>query len=589
MKKLTNNKLLFALIILLLGFLAGRLIKPSNDKADPADHRHVKASDHETWTCSMHPQIRQEEPGKCPLCGMDLIPVSGADAENSGNARVFEMSPEAVAIANVHTSEVKYAVPEKTLHLTGKIAINEQNLATVSSKFSGRIEKLSVNFTGQKIQPGQRLASIYSPELIAAQKELLEAKKSLEIYPELYEAAKQKLKNWKITEQQIAMIEKTGEIKTNFPVVSYSSGIVTKRFVADGDYINTGTPLFEVAGLTNVWVLLDVYESDLAFVNEGSAVTFTVSALPGETFQADINFIDPVIDPQTRVAQIRAVVTNKSMKLKPEMFVKATLHSKLNVDTGTIVIPKKSLLWTGKRSIVYVKAPGTAVPSFEMREITLGAALGEMYVVKSGLTAGEEIVTHGAFTVDAAAQLNGHYSMMNTPGMVQNVSLHDHGSGENISQSKPEIMVKGNIKPAFSSLIDEYINLKNALVAAKHTSAKTSAEALHSIIMSVPMDALDAKGHALWMKHFDALKRSSAAIVASANIDDARKHFVALSESITGLYSRIAGLEKTLYIQHCPMADNDRGANWISLEKEIRNPYYGDMMLTCGEVTGTIR
>lgn len=590
MKKIINNKYLFGLIILLVGFFIGWLLRPSEKPAgEPAGHQHTE-SENQTWTCSMHPQIRQPEPGKCPICGMDLIPVSKSGSSGQDNPMVFEMTPEAVAISNIHTSAVTAIEPEKTVHLTGKIAANEQSLATVTSKFSGRIEKLFINFTGQEIKPGQHLATVYSPELVSAQRELLEAGKARDIYPELYEAAKQKLRNWKITNEQIDEIEKTGEVQTVFSVISSSGGIVTERLVAEGDYVSTGTPLFRVANLTRVWVLLDVYESDLAFVTTGTEVKFTVPALPGETFTATINFIDPVINPQTRVAQARAEIRNSDRKLKPEMFVNATVFSKLKVRENTIAIPKTALLWSGRRSVVYVKVPDAETPSFEMREVTLGPLLGEMYAVTSGLAPGEEIVTNGTFTVDAAAQLQGNYSMMNTEGTAGSVPQHDHGGTAAPSAPRSvEITASGEVKTALTEIINEYISLKNALVAADHPKATASAKALEKEIKETPMDIFDEKGHQLWMKHSDRLRNTSAAIAESKSIDDARKHFIVLNEAVTDLYSKVKGLGKTLYLQHCPMANDDKGADWLSLEKEIKNPYYGDMMLTCGEVKRTLK
>ncbi|GCD76935.1 hypothetical protein JCM31826_04170 [Thermaurantimonas aggregans] len=178
------------------------------------------------------------------------------------------------------------------------------------------------------------------------------------------------------------------------------------------NFVNKGTVLFEVADLSNVWVLLDAYEIDLPFLKVGQKITLTVPSLPGKEFTAYISFIDPFINTQTRTASVRAELNNPQLILKPETFVMGKIRAKLPVSEKSVVIPRTALLWTGKRSIVYVKIPNAEFPSFEMREITLGASLGDYYIVVSGLSEGEEIVTNGVFAIDGAAQLNGNYSKM---------------------------------------------------------------------------------------------------------------------------------------------------------------------------------
>jgi len=199
----------------------------------------------------------------------------------------------------------------------------------------------------------------------------------------------------------------------NFEVYSNTSGIVTAKRVATGDHVSEGSSLFEVANLSSVWVLFDAYESDLPFLKVGNTIAFTIQAMPGVNYSANILFIDPVIDPVNRVAKVRVEVNNSGGKLKPEMFANGTVKANLTEYRDKLVIPRSAVLWTGKRSVVYVKQPNSTEVNFKMREIELGPMLGNSYVVESGLTDGEEIVTDGTFSVDAAAQLAGKPSMMN--------------------------------------------------------------------------------------------------------------------------------------------------------------------------------
>ena len=195
-------------------------------------------------------------------------------------------------------------------------------------------------------------------------------------------------------------------------VESTSSGIVTARRVNNGDYVSQGSLLYEVSDLSRVWILFDAYESDLPFLKKGDKVEFSIQALPGISYSGNIMFIDPVIDPVNRVAKVRLEMSNPGAKLKPEMFATGMVKSNLAEYKDKLVIPRSAVLWTGKRSIVYVKQAGEE-PIFKIREIELGPQLGNSYVVTDGLKDGEEIVTDGTFSVDAAAQLAGKPSMMN--------------------------------------------------------------------------------------------------------------------------------------------------------------------------------
>ena len=302
--------------------------------------------------------------------------------------------------------------PVKEVRLYGKVQADERLFQSQTAHIPGRIERLSVNFTGESVVKGQVLAEIYSPELITAQQELLETVKTKQLQPELYEASKEKLRQWKLTDEQIAKIESSGVVRNNFEVVSNTSGTVTARRVNTGDHVSQGTVLFDIADLSKVWIMFDAYESDLQFLHTGEKLSFTLQALPGIDFSGNIIFIDPVIDPVTRVAKVRVETGNQSGKLKPEMFATGIVSTTLNEYRDNMVIPKTAVLWTGKRSVVYVKQPGNDEPVFKLREIGLGPMLGESYVITDGLTEGEEIVTSGTFSVDAAAQLEGKPSMM---------------------------------------------------------------------------------------------------------------------------------------------------------------------------------
>jgi len=400
----------------------------------------------EVWTCSMHPQIKMSQPGKCPICAMDLIPLNtGAAVAETGTSGEVRMTEEALKLADIQTTLVKKGTPEHRVQLFGKIKADERNIAELTARFGGRIEKLMVNYTGQKVVKGQTLGMIYSPELITAQKELLEALKFKQSNPSFYLAARNKLKLLELSAQQIEQIENASEPQLYFEIMAPISGTVTRRHVSLGDYVQAGSPLFQVIDLSRVWVVFDAYESDLPWIKFGDMIDFSLQSVPGKAFSGKVTYIDPFIDATTRVAGVRVELTNREGMLKPEMFANGVLISRGTTELNEILIPKSAILWTGKRAVVYVKVPGRQEPSFLYREITLGPEAGSYYVVAEGLNAGEEIAINGVFRIDAAAQLAGMTSMMSPEGHnMSEVYAHEGHTGVHPGLVTESFRVSGN-------------------------------------------------------------------------------------------------------------------------------------------------
>ncbi|WP_262326642.1 efflux RND transporter periplasmic adaptor subunit [Carboxylicivirga litoralis] len=412
----SNYKLVLS--ILILGLVIGWIIAPSGNADGLGDehqgHKHEEEAT--TWTCSMHPQIKQDKPGLCPICAMDLIPLSsmGSGADDADPDEIV-MSASAARLADIQTSVVSMGEPHKSIYMQGKLHVDERRISELTARFGGRIEELFVNFTGQQVRKGQKLATIYSPNLVSAQRELIEASEFKADNPSLYQAVRAKLKAWDIADSQINKIEQSGEPEVNFNVLSPISGTVMMRHVALGDYVKEGGALFKVTDLSQLWALFDAYETDLPWIKTGDKVSFTLQALPGEEFRTTVTYVDPFIDAQTRVAKVRAEISNKELRLKPEMFTNGVLESNIAEGQKAVLIPKSAVLWTGKRAVVYTKVQERESPTFLYREIVLGPEAGDYYVVKEGLEPGEEIATNGVFKIDAAAQLIGLPSMMNAP------------------------------------------------------------------------------------------------------------------------------------------------------------------------------
>lgn len=567
MKNLFENKFTLILITLVIGGLIGWIIKPSSTESHEGHDHETESGGASVWTCSMHPQIKLGEPGDCPICGMDLIPASQASS-GSGNPMVFEMTPEAVALAQIHTTKIGGTNGSGELFLTGKIQADERENAAITAKFPGRIEKLFVTFTGEQVKAGQRLATIYSPELLTAQRELLEAAKSKATFPQLYSAAKEKLKLWKLTDGQIAEIEQSGTVREQFDILADQSGVVTQRNIAVGDYVSTGSVLFNVVNLNKLWVLLDAYESDLPLLSTGNEISFSVAGMPEENFKARISFIDPLLNANTRAASVRAEITNSGGKLKPEMFVTAKIQSAKKPSSAGVTVPRTAVLWSGKRSVVYVKVPNSENPGFEMREVTLGNRMGDNYLIESGLQAGEEIVTNGVFAIDAAAQLSGQYSMMKRP-------------------ETKSMEVSEEFRNQITAVADAYFQVKNGLVKDNLGDAQKALSAIDQSLGKVNMGLVKDQAHDKWMEMLKGMKDAQAKMGATKDIEEARKHFSMLSFHVLEMTETFGVNKDVVYKDYCPMAFGDQGAYWLSEQKDITNPYFGASMLACGEVKQT--
>ncbi len=461
----------------------------ASDAAAHAHHQHALDQEPETWSCAMHPQIQRSREGQCPICGMDLIPVRQSAQSGGDQARSLTVSPAQRALMRIETVPVERRFPTAELRLVGKVAYDETRLAYITAWVPGRIDDLLVDYTGVTVKQGDHMVELYSPELLSAQEELLQALRGLSDLSRsniqslrnsargTVESARDKLRLWGLTSTQIEEIERTGKASEKVTIYSPASGVVIDRIAKEGMYVETGTRIFTIADLDAVWVQLDAYESDLRWLRYGQTVDFTTEAFPGEFFRGVISFIDPVLDPATRTVKVRVNVQNEDNRLKPEMFVRASVFAQFG-DRGQILdqslggkwvspmhpeiikdapgkcdvcgmdlvpaetlgytnatdvlppllIPATAPLLTGKRAVVYVEDTNSAVPTYVGREVILGPRAGADYVVESGLSEGELVVVSGNFKIDSALQIQAKPSMMNPRGGGGG-SSHNHGEG----------------------------------------------------------------------------------------------------------------------------------------------------------------
>ncbi len=554
------------LFFIAAGLLLGWLFFGGGDEG-AQDHQETSLVVASEYTCSMHPQVRQDEPGDCPICGMELIPVSEEGDEQEDDPFIFAMQDRYSTWANVRTTRVEAMHSGASIRLTGKVAVNEREQRLVAAHFPGRIEALFADYTGRFVQRGERLATMYSPELMAAQQELIMASNTREDQPRLYESARNRLELFNLTESQIAGIEARGQATPTMDVYATQSGFLTERAVSEGDYVNTGQTLFTIAGLSTVWVELDAYESQISLIQTGQQAEVMVGAEPGSSYTGNVEFVDPFLNPRTRSARVRLTVSNRNNRLKPGMLVTASLTGDQN-GQAILVIPETAVLWTGKRSVVYVKQAREQGFSFEFREIETGARMEEGYQVLTGLTEGEEVAVNGVFAIDAAAQLGGQFSMMAPPERI----------------SIPEAF-----KIELETLFNRYFDLKNALADDEpQTAARQAAQVLEQL-EQIGEHALEGEHHMFWMEQYGEIRESLGSLMESEELDSQRVHFEPLSAAMIRTARTLGAIGQTWYVAYCPMVDGDRGAYWLSEFEQIINPYFGSMMLRCGEVRETIR
>jgi len=379
------------------------------------------------YRCAMHPWIVSAEPGKCPICGMDLVPFSeeanptpGAAASPAPRpAGAVTLSPEAVRAVGVATEPVTRRRLSGEIRAVGSIEVDERRQARVAARVAGRIEKLYADFTGQEVRAGAPLYAIYSPELVATQREYLLAvenrqrlsggtPEAIRAADELVAASRDRLRLWGVSADRIAALERgrAPELATTF--ASPISGVVLQKMAVQGQYVAEGTDLYLLADLSRLWLIAQIYEYELGRIRVGQPVQATVSALPGRTFKGRIAFVEPVLDRDTRSARVRIELPNPGKELKPGMFADA----KLELPAGeALTVPRSAVIDTGSRKVVFVE---TGQDTFTPRDVTTGDASEDRIAVLRGLREGERVVSAGNFFVDSQAQLSGGASVQYT-------------------------------------------------------------------------------------------------------------------------------------------------------------------------------
>lgn len=381
----------------------------------------------------MDPSIRSDKPAKDSM-GMDFIPVYEDELQGSASTvpgrAVVTLSPERRQLLGVRSEDVKRVRLERTIRTVGRVAPDERRLHHIHTKFEGYVEHLHVDFTGKFVRKGDSLLSLYSPELVATQQEYLLAYRAQERLKasglpsvsqggaDLLEAARQRLLFWDIRPEDIDALEKNGQVTRTLDLYSDISGYVVAKMALHGMRVTPADTLFDIADLSQLWVLADVYESDLPSVRIGMLAELQVPYRPGRTWRGPVTYINPSVEEKTRTIKVRIEVSNDGVDLKPEMFADVFLKSDLGMG---VVVPESAVINTGDRQLVFLDRQDGRL---EPREVKLGAKVGNGFHVLQGLSEGERVVTSANFLLDSESSLKAALGAMATPS--PSPSGHQH-------------------------------------------------------------------------------------------------------------------------------------------------------------------
>lgn len=555
---------------------------------DDHDHDHNQETvisesaeeDVQEYTCSMHPNFRSTDPNeRCPICGMELIPVTRSSARDD-DLTAIEFSGRSLALLDLQTYKVQRGTATQQLRLLGSLEFDERSLNAISAWTSGRIERLHVNYTGAYVEAGDPLVELYSPELYVAQQELLQAYSQAQREAPAFladsnqttlRAARERLRLLGLSGAQIDQIVESGEASDRILIHAPSAGLVVTRNVSQGDYVNTGDTVLELADQDRLWAVFELFERDLEYIEVGQQLEFYLQS-SNQRVQGVVESLAPRIDAERRTREVRVALHAGEESLTVGTFVRALVD--IEVD-NVLAIPASAPLLTGSRAVVYVRvSPDSG--EFEARTIEIGRRLGDSYEVLSGLEEGDIVVSRGAFRIDSELQLRGRPSMMAPQG--GGAVGHDHGAmsaRETAHADHEEPVVAAGESLQLGNLPDTYFAMWEALHGDDVDRWQAAAEDFYQ--------AADAVN---WPHNMHDVHAELSAGAGHAHhvgsLEQARELFQRHSQVMIAL-ARAGYLDVNAYLMFCPMAFDNQGAYWLQPDRRLLNPYFGASMLRCGD------
>jgi len=594
------------------------------------------------YICPMMCTPPQDEPGRCPVCGMELVPATtGGDA---GDGRSIVVDAAARRIANIRTAAVQAAPQTRTIRAVGQLRYDEGALATISSYVDGRIERLYADYTGVVVRQGDQLALVYSPELYSAQVEFVQTKRSLSGEPSgtlarlresqerLYEGSRRKLIELGMTESQVAQLEEAGEANSRLHLVSPISGTVIERLAVEGQYVKAGEPIYRIVDLANVWLMLDLFPEDVAAVRYGQRVEAELQSLPGQRFAGRVAFIDPVVNAKTRTVGVRVVLPNEAGRLRIGDYARANVEVQLTrsgeaapdvydselagkwisprhpqviedqagacrvcgvplvpasqfgfaekpVDPSRVlVVPRNAVLMAGQNSVLYVEVEPGR---FEIRPVVLGPSIGDRIVIVRGVDEGEQVAVSGNFLIDSQMQLAGNPSLID-PTRLQAKPQKPDGPLE-LERGELE-RISGEAGAELERLYEAYFAVSATLADDRAVPPDQSQPLYELANRLAASDQLSPPARA----RIGSIAEHSRQL-HSLTIEEARLSFKPISKSILQLaaQARGEGMEASYIHYYCSMVPGGEG-DWLQPSPPLANPYWGSKMLRCGIAAGEL-
>ncbi|NNJ23957.1 efflux RND transporter periplasmic adaptor subunit [Alienimonas chondri] len=585
------------------------------------------------WICPMMCTPPSSEPGRCPVCGMELVKSAGG---GGGDGVSVTLDPAARRVAGIETAEATLEALDRQIRTVGELSFDEGRDATIAAYVDGRLERLFADYVGVPVQEGDDLAVLYSPELYTAQREYLSARSSLaaganadeQVTRELALAARDKLIELGMTADQIVALRESGTAETRLRIRSPLGGTVVEKLKTEGQYVSRGEPILKIADLSAVWLMLELFPEDAAGVRFGTKVRATLRSLPGEEFVGRVAFVDPTVDPNTRTVGVRVEMLNPDGRLRPgdlatavvevpavppppgepvydpELAMKyvSPMHPQIvrdepgecpvcgmdlvpaselgfaesrTADRQVLTVPRDAVLRAGGHSVVYVETdPGR----FELRDVELGPTANGRTVILGGVKAGEAVASGGNFLIDSQMQLAGNPSLIDPTRAKPRTEPAD---GPLTLPDEPVLIVEGETGAALDALFAAYFDVQTALAADEPPPAGAVRA------LAAAADRLDAADLASVADQIVVIERHAAEL-RTDEIEAARVAFKPLSHAVLQLSAAVRGPDSNAAFTHffCPMVKGG-GGDWLQpggLPRDaLRNPYWGAQMLKCGE------